>query len=416
MNNYILLLYIDPGTGAMLFTTLIGLITSASFAFRKWGIKLKFILKGGKVDVRTSSDRVEYVIFSDHKRYWNVFKPICDEFEKRRVKCSFWTASQDDPALEENYEYVNCTFIGEGNRAYAQLNMMNAGVCLATTPGLDVYQWKRSKNCDFYVHIPHSVGSLTMYRMFGLDFYDSILMNADYQENSIRKLEILRNLKHKEFYTVGCTYFDTMKERLDAVKTADIIEKENITVLLAPSWGSNAILSRFGNDFLRALKNTGFNIIVRPHPQSKISEKHMLDNLEKEFPETDFWHWNYDNDNFSVLREADIMISDFSGVIYDYVFVFNGALIYTEFNFDKSVYDAAWLDEPIEAETVLPQIGRMLRIEDIQNIRTVIEDTISSEEYAEGRKRVGEKLWMYRGEARARTVDYLLKINKDSNS
>ena len=32
--------------------------------------------------------------------------------------------------------------------------------------------------------------------------------------------------------------------------------------------------------------------------------------------------WNRDTDNFEVLRQSDILISDFSGVIFDYALVF----------------------------------------------------------------------------------------------
>ena len=43
-----MLLYIDPGTGAMLFTTIIGLVTTASFVLKKYVIRLKFRITGGK--------------------------------------------------------------------------------------------------------------------------------------------------------------------------------------------------------------------------------------------------------------------------------------------------------------------------------------------------------------------------------
>ena len=41
-------LYIDPGTGSMLFAILIGIIGALNFALRGWIIKLRFLLSGGK--------------------------------------------------------------------------------------------------------------------------------------------------------------------------------------------------------------------------------------------------------------------------------------------------------------------------------------------------------------------------------
>ena len=41
-------LYIDPGTGSMLFTIVVGLLGTAIFAFRKVFMKLRFYFSGGK--------------------------------------------------------------------------------------------------------------------------------------------------------------------------------------------------------------------------------------------------------------------------------------------------------------------------------------------------------------------------------
>ena len=268
----------------MLFSILIGVVSTLIFFGQRLFMKLKFIVRGGKA-AKISNAKIPYVIFSDHKRYWNVFKPVCDEFEKRKIDIAYWTASSDDPALCEKYGHVKTEFIGEGNKAFARLNMMNAGICLSTTPGLDVLQWKRSRTCDFYVHIPHSLDEMLGYRMFGVDFYDAVLLTGDFQGEYIRRLEKMRNLPQKELLTVGYPPMDEQKKRLDAVSKIPNQVKNDVTVLVAPSWGENAILKKFGVSFLSAIQKTGFNIIVRPHPQTVSSEKDMLANLMSQFPE-----------------------------------------------------------------------------------------------------------------------------------
>lgn len=137
-----ILLYIDPGTGSMLFTILLGIVSSLIFVFRKFLLNIKFAFSSGKQKELPGASH-EYVIFSDSKRYFNVFKPICDEFEKRNIHIDYLTASPDDPALSMGYKNVHCEFIGEGNRAFARLNTLNADIVLSTTPGLDVYQLMR---------------------------------------------------------------------------------------------------------------------------------------------------------------------------------------------------------------------------------------------------------------------------------
>ena len=75
-------LYIDPGTGSMLFSLFITLAATATFAARALYLKLKFAFSLGKAE-KAENQNIPIVIFSDHKRYWNVFKPICDEADGR---------------------------------------------------------------------------------------------------------------------------------------------------------------------------------------------------------------------------------------------------------------------------------------------------------------------------------------------
>lgn len=77
-----MLFYIDPGTGSMLFSIIIGLVTMLYFVGKAAIIKLKFVLSGGKAVA--NGNRYPFVIYSEGERYWNVFKPVVEEFEKER--------------------------------------------------------------------------------------------------------------------------------------------------------------------------------------------------------------------------------------------------------------------------------------------------------------------------------------------
>lgn len=92
LDSIIVSLYIDPGTGAMLFSVLMGIASAGFFLMQKIWHKIKFIINGGLAG-KAVKNSVPYVIFSDSKRYWNVFKPVCDEFEARKIHCEYWTAS-----------------------------------------------------------------------------------------------------------------------------------------------------------------------------------------------------------------------------------------------------------------------------------------------------------------------------------
>ncbi|MCQ2516098.1 MAG: CDP-glycerol glycerophosphotransferase family protein [Saccharofermentans sp.] len=404
-------LYIDPGTGSMLFSILIGIVGIVVYFMRTALVKVKFILSGGR-KVKADKNKLPIVIFSDHKRYWNVFGPICDELDRRGQEAYFYTASPDDPALEasKNYKHVRCEFIGEGNKAFSKLNMLNAYIVLSTTPGLNVYQWKRSKTVNYYVHILHAPGNLSLYRMFGTDYYDALLLSGEHQAEQCRKLEALRNLPNKEIKFVGLNFLDAQKKRLESTP---IVKNEVTTVLLAPSWGPSGILTKYGASFIDELIKTGYNVIIRPHPQSFSSEKAMLDSLMAKYPDNANLSWNRDNDNFEALSKADIMISDFSGVIFDFLLVFDKPVMYANAEFKKDPYDAWWLPETPWTFEVLPTVGKQITDESMGNLKAMIDECITNPSYKAARDEVRAKAWKNIGGATNSVCDYL--INKLSD-
>lgn len=396
--------YIDPGTGSMLFTIILGLAGGAFYFLKKLIVKLKFIINGGKRE-SINKTKLPLVVFTDDKRYWNVFKPVCDEIGERGQDITYLTCSSNDPALEYDKPYFHAEFIGEGNRAFAKMNYLNAGVVISSTPSLDVFQWKRSKDVDYYIHIQHAANDISGYRMFGVDYFDAIFLSGEYQVEEIRKLEELRNLPEKDLEIIGIPYMDVMAERL---RNAESIEKSERTVLLAPSWGPNSILNRFGEAAIQALIDTGYHIILRPHPQSYKSEAELLEKLKAKFPETDQLEWNKDNDNFDVLRRSDILISDFSGVIFDFTLVYDKPVIYANTNFDRSPYDYWWIEEEPWTFAVLPKIGMKLDEESFPRLKEMIDTCIEDPKYAEQREIARSETWMYRGEGVKRAADYIM--------
>ncbi|MCF0128721.1 MAG: CDP-glycerol glycerophosphotransferase family protein [Pseudobutyrivibrio sp.] len=409
ISNYITLAYIDPGTGSMLVAILIGIIGALNYAFRLALVKIKFVLSGGKQQ-EVSAEKIPYVIFSDNKRYWVIFEPICREFDARGIDVVYMTASEDDPVFDCGLEHIKPQFIGSGNMAYAKLNFLKAGVLLSTTPGLDVYQWKRSKEVDYYVHTPHAAGEIVLYRMFGITFYDGLLLSGKFQEEDVRKLDEIWKLPAKDIEIVGLPYMDEMLKRF---KAAPPVEAHERTVLLAPSWGPSAIFSKLGGDIIGELLKTGYHVIVRPHPQSFDSEAELLAGIMEKYPESEQLEWNRDVDNFEVLRRSDILISDFSGVVFDFALVYDKPVIYADTSFDRAPYDAWWMDSELWIEKTLPRIGIKLEKDSIADIKEIIDKCIDDPRFAKGRDQARAESWEHVGEGAVRTVDWLIKKHEE---
>ena len=197
-----------------------------------------------------------------------------------------------------------------------------------------------------------------------------------------------------------------MKKRFD---NADEVPSRGRTVLLAPSWGESGLLSRFGEQLIDKLISTGYKIIIRPHPQSFSSEKEMIDRLMSKYSDETKVTWNRDNDNFNVLMESDILISDFSGVIFDFSLIFDKPVIYTNAKFDINPYDASWIDEPLWTFSILPEIGIELTDENVGDIKNLIDRCIEDSSFKEGRDKARAQTWEHIGEGTKRCVDFVMK-------
>jgi hypothetical protein len=389
----------------MLFSILIGAAATLYFLARALILKLKVLFAGGKSVVLAHP----YVIYCEGKQYWNVFKPVLDEFERNETALLYLTSAEDDPVFSAGYRHIAVEYIGEGNRAFAKLNLLSADVVLMTTPGLDVYQLKRSKLVKHYAHILHAPSDATMYRLFGIDYFDSVLLSGDYQAADIRILEQQRGLPEKQLVTVGCTYLDVLAEK---IKTIPAEAGHPFTVLVSPSWGPSGLLSRYGEKLLEPLARSGWRIIVRPHPQSKKSEAAVLEKLQSRFKDAVNVVWDFERDNIFSLVKSDIMISDFSGIIFDYLFLCDKPVMYVNQNMDMRPYDADDLDHELWQFKILKKTGIELTGDSFDRIAEIIGAASDSVELREARHRAKEEAWQHRGEA-GRNIYAFMTMHKE---
>jgi len=400
------LLYIDPGTGSALFSILIGAAATLYFLGRALLIKFKVIFSGGKISSVSSMEYL-FVIYNEGKQYWNVFKPVLDEFENHKVMLSYLTSAQDDPVFDDSWNFIKAEFIGEGNKAFARLNMLRAGICLMTTPGLDVYQLKRSKMVKHYSHILHASSDATMYRLFGIDYFDSILLTGDYQAEDIRFLERQRNLPEKKLITVGCTYLDIFEKK---IRSLPVEENHPFTVLVSPSWGPSGLLTLYGEKLLDPLAASDWRIIIRPNPQSKKSESAMLERLHTRYKDSLNIEWDYERENIYSLNKADIMISDFSGIIFDYMFLRNKPVLYVNQDFDLRPYDADDIDHELWQFKTIKETCIELKEENFPRITEIIRNAGDNETLSNTRRKARVTAWQYPGEAGKRIFDFMINI------
>lgn len=309
--------YLDPGTGSMLLSVLIGLTSSAYFLIRKLPSMIRsmfFKLSGKKDDLKNNS----IVFYAESAAYWSTFKPVLEALARKKVRATYLTSDENDPVFKSGFDqFIHAKFIGKGQTAYTALGFLEADVFALTTPGIDVLQIRRSAGVKKYVHIVHAAGDIHTYKFYSFDYYDAFYCAGPAQAKSLRCLETLRHTPPKDLPLLGCPYFDGMLAR----KTDDLKPEPN-TILIAPTWGKNGLLTRTGAMIPKLLAQAGYRVILRPHPQSFISDKELMDKLAVELKDFDNIEWDRNPDGFKSLSRAELMISDVSGVIFDFAFIF----------------------------------------------------------------------------------------------
>lgn len=401
------LLYIDPGTGSMLFSIIIGITASLYFVIRSLLLKLKFLITGGKKILQAKN---KHVIYAEDKRYYSLFLPVLEECEKRGINLLYLTSSEDDPVFTSGFKHVKAEYIGSGNKAFARLNFISADFILSTTAGLDVYQWRKSKNVNHYSHLLHSVSETSTYELFGIDYYDSYLVSSDsFQTNDIRKIKKIRGLPEKTILTVGCAYLDVYSEKIKNIHKED---NHIFTVLISPSWGKTSLLVKYGEKIIDPLLITNWRIIIRPHPQSLTVEKEIIETLTKKYENNTNVEWDFERDNVFSLSKADIMISDFSGIIFDYMFLRNKPVIYACEDMDLRRFDSHLIyNNQYEMFTfkVLEKAGVKLTEDLFPKLPEIIQKTSGDSSVLSTITAAKNEAWQYQGESGKRIVDFMEK-------
>lgn len=373
------------------------------------------------------------VFYNEGRQYFDVFHPIIECFEALNYPYTYYTSASNDPLLKRKNTRNIIEFIGDSNKAYLKLNALNADIVMMSTPQLDVLQIKRSKGVAHYCHIIHSLPHVDNYEVFALDYFDSVFTNSPIHTDFIRMVEKKRNLKHKKIKITGCTYLDALSKKLENIESNKETKDSNKetqnnqqfiynktfkdsnkkVVLISPSWGREALLSKYGFSIIKPLLESNFNIIIRPHPQSLITETHMLDSIKKQTQGYSNIAWDTHTHNIYAMKVSDIMLGDFSGILFDYLCLFQKPIAVMRFDFNITGYDLEDIYDTPWVKGALAKISKSINKNDLGNIANILESMINNNELSNNILEMRELLWKHRGKSAEITTLELLKIHKE---
>ena len=371
-----LLLYLDPGTGSLLAYALAGILTSLLFMARNALTRLGLLLLGRHGDARPGG-KFGIVIYAENGNYYGTFLPLLQEFIRNRKKVTYVTADRDDRVFGLDSEYVQAICPGNQYRTFAFLNGISADMVVSTTPHLDIYMWKRSKNVKRYVHVFHDPGSVDTYEKYGLSFYDVIIGAVPECEAAQRFLDERRGLPQKTYYTAGCMYLDLMVAERDSVRR----NRGAGSVLYAPSWGAKSSLQAYGIQIIAGLLNAGHAVTFRPHPQSLSADRERIDLIGRRFGNNEKFKMDVNASGMEAMVNSDIMVSDFSSIIFDYSLLFAKPVLLASCQLGLQGYEAEDLPENLRFNVpMMRRISYELSADDIPSIAAIVERQLAQDQ------------------------------------
>lgn len=349
--------YLDPGSGAVLVNLLIA--GAATLLYSIKGVFLR--LMGHKELPQSKNSPIKITLFSEGKQYWTSFQPLLEALNQHQIHFRYLSLDIEDPALAYKSDYMEARFLGYGALAYYRISTLRSEILISTTPNLGCsgYPIKRSARVHELIHIFHSVADLSMYRTGSLDHYDTVFMVGDFQAESIRQIEAARKLPAKKIISLGLPYLDVLK------RSVKPMANEQMTILIASSWGEKGLFKAYGSGFIHELCQQGYRVIMRPHPQSAISEPDLVPRLQKEFKHHTRLSWDTSISPSTAMNQADLLISDTSSIRFDFAFMYEKPVITLEIpqqsmpGFEREYLSAAWTD------LASPEIGLVLNHKDL---------------------------------------------------
>lgn len=261
------------------------------------------------------------VFYSESNGFYKYYKGIIEYLlQHTNITIHYITSDPDDSIFEMEKEYpqIKAYYIGE-NRLITLMMKMDADIVVMTMPDLQNYHIKRSyvRNDVEYIFVQHGMGSNNMgMRKGSMDHFDTIFCAGPHQAEEVRETERVYNLPAKRLIEVGYPLIDELRENYCAVPHAENKRKK---ILIAPSWQENNIVDSCLEEILDALKEKEYEIIVRPHPQEVRLKKENMELLKQKYA-SDHIEIQTDFTSNNPVMEADLLITDWSGISWEYAF------------------------------------------------------------------------------------------------
>lgn len=258
---------------------------------------------------RLLQQKPEVVFYAESRHYYQYFERLINDLLAKNVKICYITSDGGDPLLSTAPPGMQVIYV-KWMLGFL-FSRIKADVVIMTMPDLGNYLFKRSALVGKYIYMFHAaVSTHQQYRKEAFFNYDTIFCTGDYQQKEIRRSEELYVQKRKEIIPYGYSLLDQIK------KEKSLLTKPMI--LVAPSWFEGCIFDTCIEELLQQLSRLPYDIIIRSHPEYEKRKKKSFQKIKQMQVKQPCMRIDNEPDVMKKLGEADILITDRSGIAFEF--------------------------------------------------------------------------------------------------
>jgi CDP-glycerol glycerophosphotransferase (TagB/SpsB family) len=288
--------------------------------------------------------------------------------------------------LKKDEKLIQSFYIGSGMMRTLLFSSLKARVMIMTMPDLENYYIKRSKVYPVhYIYVFHNMASTHMvFRTGAYDHYNTIFCVGPHHEKEIRSAENLYGLAAKKLVKHGNSRLDSVLIEASKREKKDFSrEKGPKRILIAPSYGKNALLEVCGIKLIEFLLDAGYLVTARPHPLTIRENESLISQIRQKYGDNPNFLLETDVASQDSLQASHLLISDYSGAAFEFAFGLGRPVVFIDV--PRKINNPKYEElncEPFEI-FIRSQIGAVLSPDNLENISEVIEDLTSDQELFE---------------------------------
>ena len=323
--------------------------------------------------INTDKQKKEFVFYSESKFYRDYYIDLILNLRKKGQKnIILVTSDRDDVTFFK--DTITCFYIKNFILLSIFFKTLNCKFMIMTLTDLGMHL-ERSKLCNFYVYFFHALASTQkIYTKSAFKHYDIILSNGEYQTNELRLYEKKFNFPKKEIFNSGYFFLDNLKIQ------ANLNSKEKKHILFAPSWNyeKENLFDDYSVNIISNLLSKNFILTLRPHPEHYKRSKRTIDKINSLFSDYKNFFLDKNVSNLKSLEKAEILITDNSSIVFEFVLVFKRPIIYLDYkdkihNTDLDKMAITTIDEEFKE-----LFGNKLSINKLENLGDLCESLINN--------------------------------------